>query len=234
MIPTMTARIFPKVHHCSTVIDEDEVTVTTSNVGNPSHCHRHKPSRVSRQGAWNSIFQHNSPSHRNNAHIIDKDREVPHVIDMAISDSGATGHFLVEGAPAINIQPANKPIQIVLPNGKSIRSTHTCNLNILWLPSHMTEAHIVPGLSHSSLISTRKFCDAGCTVVFDEQECCVYRDNKLVLIGDRDPNTQLWRLPINPKSNPSTSQIPQHLGLQLLPHQRIAHFEYNVYTILHN
>ena len=92
-------------------------------------------------------------------------------VELAILDSGATGHFLVTGAPAVNVVPAKNPINILLPNGKRIQSTHTCNLDIPWLPAHITEAHIVPGLSHSSLISTQKFCDAGCTVVFDEEEC---------------------------------------------------------------
>ena len=38
----------------------------------------------------------------------------------------------------------------------------------------MTEAHVVPGLAHSSLISTKKFCEAGCVVLFDMLECHVY------------------------------------------------------------
>ena len=78
-------------------------------------------------------------------------------IEYAISDSGATGHFLVEGAPVTNLQVADNPISITIPNSKSITSTHTCNLDIPWLPNHMTEAHIVPGLAHASLISTGNF-----------------------------------------------------------------------------
>ena len=59
-------------------------------------------------------------------------------VQMAISDSGATDHFLVEGAPAINIKRAKYPIKILLPNGKRIKSTHTCNLDIPWLPDQVT------------------------------------------------------------------------------------------------
>ena len=57
------------------------------------------------------------------------------------------------------------------------------------MPHEMTEAHIVPGLAHSSLISTKKFCEAGCKVVFDEEECRVYYKDKLVLSGDRGEKT---------------------------------------------
>ena len=113
-------------------------------------------------------------------------KRVVRAVQWAISDSGATGHFLVEDALVINKQPAQKPIQIMMPDGSKLLSTHTCNLDIPWLPDTMTEAHIVPGLSHASLISTRKFCDAGCRVAFDEDECRVYYKNNLVLIGTRD------------------------------------------------
>ena len=108
-------------------------------------------------------------------------KRVTRSVKHAISDSGATGRFLVEDAPVVNKQVAANPISITLPNGKTIKSTHTCNLDIPWLPHVMTEAHIVPGLAHSSLIATRKFCDAGCRVIFDLEECRVYFKGKLVL-----------------------------------------------------
>lgn len=55
-----------------------------------------------------------------------------------------------------------------------------------WLPTTIREAHIVPGLTQMSLISTQKFCDAGCKVTFDVNECRVYYLDKLVLVGTRD------------------------------------------------
>ena len=121
--------------------------------------------------------------------------------DMGISDSGATGHFLVAGAPVTNKRIATKPNQITLPDGNKIWSSHTCNLDIPWLPHDMTAAHIVPGLSHASLIATRQFCDAGGKVIFDQQTCKVIYQGKTVLQGNRDPKTQLWTLPINPTAD---------------------------------
>jgi hypothetical protein len=132
----------------------------------------------------------------------------------AILDSGATGHFVVEVAPVINKQSASKPITITLPSGSTIRSTHTCNLDIPWLPNHVTKAHIVPGLAHLSPISTCKFCAAGCRVAFNKEECRVYYKGKLALFGDRCPITDLWRLPINPIS-PEEKEPAQHLNLAI-------------------
>ena len=114
--------------------------------------------------------------------IFDKKR-VTRSMEFALSDSGATGHFLVEGAHVVNKRIATKPLRITLPNDKAIQSTHTCNLDIPWLPKVMAEAHIVPGLVHASLISTRKFCDAGSKVIFDIDECRVYYKGELVLSG---------------------------------------------------
>ena len=72
-------------------------------------------------------------------------------VQYAISDSGATGTFLVQGAPLVNKKLTSSPLKIKLLNGKMIHYTHTCNLDIPWLPNTVTEAHIVPDLSHSSM-----------------------------------------------------------------------------------
>ena len=109
--------------------------------------------------------------------------------EFAILDSGATAHFLIKGAAVKNKLPATNPLRIKLPNGSLIKSTHTCNLDIPWLPNNITEAHVVPGLSHSSLVSTRKFCDAGCKITFDIDECRIVYKGKLVLAGTRDPTS---------------------------------------------
>ena len=90
-------------------------------------------------------------------------------------------------------------------------STHTCNLDIPWLPNHVTEAHIVPGLVHASLISTRKFCEAGCKVIFDANECRVYYKVNLVSEGGKYKNMALWKLPINPTANPTHKQQGHHI-----------------------
>jgi hypothetical protein len=167
-------------------------------------------SMPTRHAAWNAIIHNRHLQLSPQANMMFDTRRLTRAVEYAISDSGATGHFLVEGAPIVNKKVATTPVQILLPNGKRIRSTHTCNLDIPWLPNEMTEAHIVPGLSHASLISTRKFCDAGCKVSFDEEECRVFYKNKLVLIGNRDPRSQLWRLPINPPALPKMIEILRH------------------------
>jgi hypothetical protein len=120
-----------------------------------------------------------------------------------VFDTGATGAFLQMGAPVVNLRIATNPLRITLPNGDVIESTHTCNLDIPWLPDHITEAHIVPGLSHTSLVLARKFCNTGCKITFDKDECKVFYKERLVFSGKRDEKTGLWTVPLNPAAPPS-------------------------------
>ena len=140
--------------------------------------------------------------------------------NSALSDSGATSHFLVDGAHAINIHRDPNPITVHLPDGKTIRSTHTCNLDIPWLRGAATQAHIVPGLTHASLVSTAKFCDTGYTVIFDALECRVLDGPEIVLKGGRDPTTKLWRLPLCPATKPTTECAAK----------RVTHMPANTHT----
>ena len=146
--------------------------------------------------------------------------------EYAILDSGATAHFIIKGAAVKNEQTTSNPLKIKLPDGTFIHSTHTCNLDIPWLPHEITEAHIVPGLSHSSLVATRKFCDVGCKITFDMDECRIYYKGKLVLSGTRDHNSGLWKVPINPTT---TSSTLKHLDLSSSDPK--LHSAANLYTL---
>ena len=222
------------VTQIATCIEDDDRTDEIDENG-PTHAMFQMgagPPMATRITAWRQIVQAKNLQQLPLASTIFNPQKITRAVKHAISDSGATGHFLVEGAPVVNKQIAKRPIAITLPNGKIIQSTHTCNLDIPWLPSEITEAHIVPGLAHASLISTRKFCDAGCKVVFDLQECRVYYKNRLVLVGGRDEATQLWKLPINPTKNPNdASTTIANLDLHVMPKQKISHTANALYTL---
>ena len=109
----------------------------------------------------------------------------------ALSDSCATSHFIIDGAHVINKRIDRIPITIMLPDGATLKSTHTCNVDIPWLRQEATKAHIVPGLDHASLLATAKFCDAGYTITFDATQCKIFDGTTIVLKGYRDPATSL-------------------------------------------
>lgn len=155
----------PTIRHISNHATADDITITANN---------HSSSKT----------PHYAANHSNAESI------PPATITMGISDSGATGHFLQADAPVTNKQIATNPIRITLPDGNKIQSSHTCNLDIPWLPDAITAGHIVPKLSHTSLLATRQFCDNGCEVTFTKKICKVTIDGNTVLEGPRDPHTK--------------------------------------------
>ena len=70
---------------------------------------------------------------------------------------GATGHFVTTDAPFTNKRAAIPGISAQLPDGGTINSTHTCSLDLPFLPAAAREAHISIGL----------LCDHGCTAFFN-------------------------------------------------------------------
>lgn len=132
--------------------------------------------------------------------------------DGGVGDSGATSHFVLPGTPVINVRKAVDPLVIYMPDGKKIQSTHTCELDVPNLPEAARQAHIVPGLAHTSLISIKILCDAGCRVVFEKAYCRVYYQHKIVWTGHREPNTGLWVLPMrNTNNNTASSKMDTEL-----------------------
>jgi len=87
------------------------------------------------ENEWQSIVTQQELQELPNAGTIFNSTRPKHAVEYAISDSGATGHFLVQGAPVANLEIAEKPITSTLHNGRTIQSTHTCNLDIPWLPN---------------------------------------------------------------------------------------------------
>jgi hypothetical protein len=106
----------------------------------------------------------------------------------SISDYGSTSDSLSATAPCTKKQAANIPLNVNMPNGMSIQSSHMSDLLLSDLPSHARKAHILPGLLHTSLLSVGKLCNSGCNVTFTKENVEVTKDEKCVMLGSRDPH----------------------------------------------
>ena len=126
------------------------------------------PRAKSRQEVWMNMVREGNLSQSPNSHIMFNTKRLVILVDYTLSDSGILSYFLVEGSAVVHVSVSKFPMAIKLPDGSIMYSTHTCNLDIPWIPNKMTGARIVPGLQHSYFISTEKFCEAGCKVIFDE------------------------------------------------------------------
>ena len=68
-----------------------------------------------------------------------------------IADTGATTVLVMADTPMKNVPIAPNPLNIKLPDGNMVHSTHVCDVEIPGLP-HVLEGHILPALNIASLI----------------------------------------------------------------------------------
>jgi hypothetical protein len=97
-------------------------------------------------------------------------------------------HYIRPNDPHFSTTGINKsPITVALQNGNLLQSImQACQLSRSQLPEQAREAHIIPGLTHSSLDSIGKLCDAGCEATFNKTEVQIIKDNKIILTEQRD------------------------------------------------
>jgi hypothetical protein len=110
-------------------------------------------------------------------------------------DSGGNGHFLLVNAPCLEKVESRTPLTVRLPNGATMESSHTADLDIPKLNDAASNAHVFPGMAHRSLLSVGQLCDKGYIVTFkqDAFTICNSKSSKL-LSGPRDETTGLWRI----------------------------------------
>jgi hypothetical protein len=124
-------------------------------------------------------------------------------------DSGCTGHFLLVNAPCLNKVQSQTPLTVRLPNGATMESSHTADLDIPELNSAASKAHVFPGMANHSLLSVGQLCDERYTVTF-KQDTVTINDsgNSQILSSPRCLNTVLWRINLKQTIN----HIPQPIA----------------------
>merc|ERR1712177_90208 len=61
------------------------------------------------------------------------------------------------------------------------------------------KAHICPGLANMSLVGIKTLVDAGCEVLFSQDDCIVLYKGSIVWKGGRQARSGLWILPLSPE-----------------------------------
>ena len=130
-------------------------------------------------------------------------------------DNGTTDHFIFVQASVKNVRPTKNAINVTIPNGKQMNSTHECDIDWPLLPQRARDGHIIPALSQHLLLSVVKLCESGCKVTFQHDCCVVHYKGKVMLYRQKCPITKLWLVPlhqlkqlrlINNNNHPSTTQ----------------------------
>jgi hypothetical protein len=108
---------------------------------------------------------------------------------------GCTGHFLLVNAPCLNKVKSRTPLTVRLPNGATLESSHTAELDIPELNAAASKAHVFPGMANHYLLSVGQLCDEGYIFTFKNASVTVCNSQKSqILSGPRDLDTGLWRI----------------------------------------
>jgi hypothetical protein len=175
-------------------IKDDNITVITSNVSDGTSM------------TYQTVFSASVPTGQSSLQAV-----FTITPNDAIADLGATQIFVIEGTPVLNKQITTCPLSVALADGCRVMSTHMCDIVLPGLPTTLV-GHIVPELSIASLFGIRVLTEAGCRVKFDNKKCVVKYNDKTILVGLKDPATDLWTLPIVGPAG-KTTQV-KHEGMQ--------------------
>ena len=146
--------------------------------------------------------------------VVQSQIKSPHIFK---GDSGATNHYVApSAAPVLQNIRTNSSVDVMLPDNTLLTSTHSGNFSLPSLSSAATTAHILPGLSDTSLLSLGQLADDGCLILLNKRFLKVFKNFELILQGFRNKTDGLWDIP-----------IPQNLPLQQ-PQQKL-----NVVTNVH-
>jgi len=117
----------------------------------------------------------------------------------AIADTAATGHYVTQACPVTDKRSTNYGVQVILPDGNSITSTHTALLQLPnQLPITAKTAHIFPDLKSGSLISIGQLCDYGCTATFNAKQVQIIYKDAIIMSSARSLETNnLWVLELD-------------------------------------
>jgi hypothetical protein len=98
-------------------------------------------------------------------------------------DLGCTGHFLLVNAPCFNKVESRTPLTVRLPNGATMESSHTTDLDIPKLNAAASKSNVLPGMAHHSLLSVGQLYDEGYIFTFkqDTVTICNSESSKLLI-----------------------------------------------------
>jgi hypothetical protein len=101
-----------------------------------------------------------------------------------------------------------------MPNGQTMKSTHTATLDIPQLSKSAKAAHIFPAIQNNSLLSVGQLYDEGYFVLFSIDEVKFLDEKNIIIMkGNRDCATGLWRINLyhqKPNCNISQKQPQIH------------------------
>ena len=104
------------------------------------------------------------------------------------TDSGASKHFLKQTDTNI-LKSINKtnPMSVILPNKKKLLSKTSGQLQLHpSITKPASTAHVLPGMTNSSLLFIGQLCDDDCIAVFHKLHLNIFKTSKTIFQGMRN------------------------------------------------
>jgi hypothetical protein len=93
-------------------------------------------------------------------------------------------------------------LTVRLPNGATMESSQTAEVDIPELNAAASKAHVFTGMVNHSLLSVGQLCDEGYIVTFKQASVTICNSKKSqILSGPRDVNNGLWRINLKQTNN---------------------------------
>ena len=138
---------------------------------------------------------------------------VPPSSATVVADTGCTSHCFKPDTPYDNKQPMCDGLRVGLPNGTSIKVTHTVLLPAYGplppLSTNSWRVSLFPWYHHQSPNLHRQFCDDGYSAVFTSHTFRLVKDDASTVVGHRNRSNGLWDIDLTastPLSNPTFTQ----------------------------
>ena len=124
-------------------------------------------------------------------------------------NTASTGHFFPTSCYLRNKTPTPNGIIVQCANSSHMQAIDTGKLDIPSLPENATTVHVFPDMN-TALISVPELCDADCLVNFQKSHVTIYKpEGKVIFFGRRDPQTQIWLVPLHPPNEHALSAYHQ-------------------------
>jgi hypothetical protein len=107
---------------------------------------------------------------------------------------------------------SQNPLTVRLPNGATVKSTHTAALDIPELKKYASIAHVSPGMADHSLLSVGQLYNESCTVTFRIESVTLYNSQGIqILRGAQDLETGLWRINMRKKHKKTQKEVSNNV-----------------------
>ena len=128
---------------------------------------------------------------------------------LSIANSGCTSHFLGPTTPCTNKSSTSNGILVGLPNGSSIRASHTALLPFPQLPLGARQSNIFSALGERNLISIGQLCDHGFSALFASKDVSLIIP-AAKLKGTCNTDNRLYYMDLQSANQSPVSTIPRH------------------------